>query len=79
MLFVLSLVSYKTILVSDEKPGAHECTPYKTPANNLRVAIHGDQVTKPMRCLTDEHCAINGDRFPAKPEPNKKMINLGYL
>jgi hypothetical protein len=31
MLFVLSLVSYKTILVSDEKPGAHECTPYKTP------------------------------------------------
>lgn len=32
MLFVPSLISYKTILVSDEKPDAHECAPYITPA-----------------------------------------------
>lgn len=32
MLFVISQVSYKTILGSNEKPGAHECAPYKTPA-----------------------------------------------
>lgn len=31
MLFVPSQISYKTILVSDEKPGALECAAYKTP------------------------------------------------
>lgn len=30
MLFVPSLISYKTILVSDEKPDALECAAYKT-------------------------------------------------
>lgn len=30
MLFVPSQISYKTILVSDEKPDARECAPYKT-------------------------------------------------
>ena len=27
--------------------------------NGCRVAIHGDQVTEPMRCLTGEHYGIN--------------------
>lgn len=38
MLFVPSLISYKTILVSDEKPDALECAAYKTPPPYSRIS-----------------------------------------